>query len=563
MRYAKEKRSGAEIPASKAVSGRTYACPNCGEEVFLRSGTWRAWHFAHRSGRADPECDLYYPGSAIGSPLSARNGTDGIPTGGERARIEPLFLGLRVEVATAVGRGDKRRWRLVLVLPKAPTTYGRIRVATGFSYAKELKLFSLSQSQHLIDVSPNAVSFGPEWISDEVDFDYRSAISERLRALAHDRPHAFAASDSKVKAMTPVLTWGDSYFLIWKLSDLAVPAAISVQGLAPYEGWSAALVTLPDEPLLEITEWLHQFGLKMLEAKRQWGVIYPPPMDIDLEGSIVVSQASHVVLGFVETKNSEDHSSTLSIATAATRYDFSAQAGKGHVLEIVRDEIDAKGPLSLQWDQKHLPDVVAAPRLDALNSLPAVNLVCQDTTGGPTARYVFHSADARLALERIRHGQAILRAVTVPRGVVGLLEQRHHNGLWLEAMSLRTLRDPANVTASWALSETQLSELVEVLSDVSSDVKLSFSIFGDYSSPGYIRCANPDAILQPDTRRRIIWYCRANGLGRIASSRVIELATDAELLDIFRRTPPRPHLVAHQNLLVKRLRFTANASDLR
>src|SRR5690349_11676875 len=112
MYYARDKRSGAELSAAAAVANRNYACPTCGEDVYARGGIFRARHFAHRSGRADPNCENYHPGSAIGNPLTPQV-EFGRLHGEERVRIDPLALGLRVESPSSVARGDRRRWRLV------------------------------------------------------------------------------------------------------------------------------------------------------------------------------------------------------------------------------------------------------------------------------------------------------------------------------------------------------------------------------------------------------------------------------------------------------------------
>ncbi|HEV2561720.1 MAG TPA: hypothetical protein VGT78_06230 [Rhizomicrobium sp.] len=300
MQFAKDKRSGVELPAKTAIAGRIYACPVCGEDVYVKGGFIYVRHFAHRSGRADRECENYHGGSAIAHPLTPPSSGQSVFGDEHGIRIDPLKLGFRVEAATSVARGDRRRWRLVLTLPKSPTGIGRLRVPTGFgTQSREVRLFVLSQAAQDIDVNPNTTRFGPEWVSDEVDHAYRESVSDRLDGLVPDSGHAFDASAAKVKPPANNFDWGDSYYIIWKRPDVIIPDALNALHLAGHEGWSAALITLPPEPVDEVAVWLrHLFSLSLRETKRRWGILYPPPIDIDLDDNISVSDAANILLGF-------------------------------------------------------------------------------------------------------------------------------------------------------------------------------------------------------------------------------------------------------------------------
>lgn len=363
MQFAKDKLSGVELPAKKAITGRDYICPACGEDVYVKGGRVHVRHFAHYSRRADPDCENYHPGTAIGDPLSPQSEFPRGLAGNHNARIDPLKLSLRVESPKTVTHGNARRWRLILTLPKSPTGIGRMRVPTGFGgEIKEVRLISLIHGAQDINISPNATRFGPDWVSDDVDFDYREVVSSRVEGFEQDRAQAFAASAAKVKPLAPCFVWGDSYYIIWKRTDLIIPEMLSAQLLATYEEWSAAFIVLPTTPDNEIAHWLRcSFRLQIQVAKRQWGIVYPPPIDVDLDGNILVPEAQCVIIGFVDEENDDDGPSTLSISTSATRCESSTERspleaslkGDLHKLRMYRNRwVHVSDP----WDDQELID---------------------------------------------------------------------------------------------------------------------------------------------------------------------------------------------------------------
>lgn len=562
MQFAKDKNLGAELPAKKAIIGRTYACPVCGEDVYVRGGFIRVRHFAHRSGRADPDCENYHGGSAIGHPLTVSRDGHGGFTSEEPPRIDAPSLGLRVEPASSIARGDRRRWRLVFTLPKSLTGFGRLRVPTGFgTQSREIRLFALSQAAQEIDVSPNARRFGPEWISDEVDHAYRDAVSDRLEGLSPECGHAFVAGTAKVKYRADYFEWGESYYIIWKRIDFVVPDALSPHMLALYEGWSAALVTLPTTAADDVADWLRSaFALRIQETKRQWGILYPPPIEMDMDDTISVCEATSIVLGFIETGLVASAESRLTVATTVTQQQVSTRAGVSTLLHVARDALDVRGLLRLQWGKKQLPSIRAASlALDPGSLLPRVVLRIRDSGVGHFQELYLHRPEARHALDRVRQRHAELLALTVPRQLIGQLEQRSGGGPWKRLLSLGLDTNNTHREASWSVPADQMNIIVEALVDLDNDVRLTFRTYGQYNAFTQRRHPILHPRLSPDTRRRLAWYCRANGMARLPAHHPIEALSDTDLVETFRVGSPQSHLVAHRNFLEQRLRVEGYA----
>jgi hypothetical protein len=59
MLDARELRSGKLVAASKARRGGIYECPLCRARVYLRDGSYRQAHFAHRKGEGSDDCERF------------------------------------------------------------------------------------------------------------------------------------------------------------------------------------------------------------------------------------------------------------------------------------------------------------------------------------------------------------------------------------------------------------------------------------------------------------------------------------------------------------------------
>lgn len=545
MLYARDKRTGQDVPASKAKQYGAYVCPTCREEVMLRAGGIRVRHFAHRSGRADPDCDRYYPGSAISNPLNSPTARLGDST----AHIDPLSLGVRIEAPSKSVRHSPRQWRLVLVLPKAPSSIGQLRLPVG-KFSRTVRLHELAYAGKEFDVSPQLTRFGPEWVSDDADYDYRDAVTNRINGFDGNITQAFAITGGRIKPHVPTLTWGDSYVLIQRGESITVPDLINPVTLAPHDGWSATVVSLPVAPDESIKTWLDaDCGLRVANNKRQWGVLYPPPVRIDANGDIEVYPNTSLALGFVETGDATESPADLLIQAGGERHMAVLKREQTHLYAIARDGGDARLPLHLQWGGKGLPAIVAVPPPDPVrDGFPEVVLHLRRSDGD--MRIALHHADARHALDDLRRGRSELLALTVPQGITGRLRAHPHRGPSKDVLLIAE-REVDDRAGSWALSVDQREVLSALLCDATADIHLSFGAFGYYAAASVLTATALPATMSSTLRRRIRWYvCAHGGLRGISS---IDRASDDRLVKFLQQRTPLPHLTAHRNVLLKQI----------
>ena len=251
MERASDRAGGQLIHAESPQARRGgLVCPCCKAPVNLRRGFYRAAYFAHKSGRADPECELYHsiPDYAHITRVFAGETSGQIDAGGEHipSQGEPeLFL----EVSPAL------RARLFLLVPKtpeSPTWSGTIRLSTSRG-ERQFKQHQLTVDEY-VEVEAHGQDYSLEVLGDVAD-DYRSVLSHGVRGLDREI-NLFRASQSKSRRLGPsdVLRWGDTLWLLigtedafQKLTSSKFAKTLNSRELEFHRDWRAVEVDLPDE----------------------------------------------------------------------------------------------------------------------------------------------------------------------------------------------------------------------------------------------------------------------------------------------------------------------------
>jgi hypothetical protein len=269
MYVAKERRTGQIVSAYEATPYGSYRCPTCKADVFLRSGRYRATHFAHMPGQGKPECDDFHPTDDL------RHHWQSNVFGPQGPAVDPLRLGIELEPDRDVRRGAKK-WGLRLTVPKSHDPHGDVSIDLGGGDVRKISLVGLSQGARTYRADPAAPDFGAVWVSPEVRPAYRAAIVHRVPGLSHRFVTAFAAVGHKFKPQCNILRWGESYYFVWRSSmSVLVPSSLLHHSFAENQGWSCSLLALPDKADPEVAAWLERVcDLQITRSKREWALVF-------------------------------------------------------------------------------------------------------------------------------------------------------------------------------------------------------------------------------------------------------------------------------------------------
>ena len=185
MWYAIETKTGKWVHADDGLRYRTYRCPVCRGEVFLRSGQHYARHFAHRHETAKPECALYTPGESQLDPhrMPAHPFTDDDRVARDKLRIFPPEVCIEVEERQSSARGQLPRWNLCVTIPKSIDGRGTINFDFGAASLRKIALSKLFGGPVTYPADPDAGDFKAVWCSPETNPAYQEIITERRSGL--------------------------------------------------------------------------------------------------------------------------------------------------------------------------------------------------------------------------------------------------------------------------------------------------------------------------------------------------------------------------------------------
>lgn len=540
MYFAREARTRNLVHANDAVSYRDYTCPNCHASVFVRKGDNRAAHFAHRSSAALPSCYLYHPSDDLLAPVSPE------PQGGRRdadEAIKPLSLHLAVLPAQP-GAKALPAWGLELTVPKAHSSRGEIMLDCGPGNIVRISMAKLATGPQTYVALPDAEFYRASWASREVDGEYAERVKAPLSGLDPARVTAFDLSSGKQKRRAPFLTWGETYYFVFKgTSQVELPLAIQSFALAPSYGWKCVLVTLPSRRDEQLEEWLTEAtGLQLKGERRRWAVVYPPLAGIDEFGDLILSTTGDAILGF-RTGQRTQPASLLRVRSGQGSANLSFVPAEWCFVTVAPDKQEARA--DLMWDGRPLQGLVFCDQKGRV--LPEARLAVE--SGGSTVSVSLHTGRASQLLAEVRHGNAAIGAIYLGRGVRGVFRWRAAGDFDWTEVTLPS--DTASETAEVAATLGQIGLINEKLRDPQTDVHLDCSVFGEWLSLG--RAPTPIsevARVAEATRSRVLWLLAASGIpsrswhGRAPDDRdgLVGALTAAKV---------PAHLIAHRRALTK------------
>jgi len=541
-------RQGRLIGTREAMPHRFYSCPVCSAEVFLRRGRKYQHHFAHRSNRGTPECELFHPNDYIDtvwkSPASQSTGN--APT----RVIPPLSLGIQLEPEAKIKGRKLRRWSLNLTVPKSDDGHGRITIDFGTGRPRTFDLSRLMLEPYTAVAGLDAPEFGASWISPEVRRNYRDAVDERIPGLDRTLVNVFATTGAKNKPRADSLTWGNSYYFVWHSNLLSeIHRGLSALLLAPEADWRCALVTLPDDEEAEAKAWLDEFaGLSFNQQRRVFGVLLPAPCGLDVFGRSTIADAGKLLVGLNLGHSDHDGGRKFSASIGKEHAAASISGSGRHLFEI--EAVLGKSALALQLDDAYLPSL--APYVEeAEQHVSEVAIVVRSQDGKTTRRFALHRTEAAVALREVRAGQLALVGLSSPQGVGGEFRWRVPPLIGWQCLALFTSHES---TPSVAASPDELQKINSLLQNRSLDVQLDGGPFGAFYDAGLTQKADRRIrVLSPQIRQRLVWLCKSArvfiGPGKVP---VDHLSDDALAVAFESLTVP-PALTAHKTSLQRAL----------
>lgn len=257
-------------------------------------------YFAHKSGRADPKCELYHsvPDYAQVTRISEPR-ERGAHAHGPSPRDPELFL----EVSPAL------QAKLLLLVPKAenlPKWSGAVRLET-FRGERQFTQEQLNVDEY-VEVEPRSQDYSMELWGQVAD-EYRSIISQRVRGL-DSGISIFRAAQSRSRRLGPsdVLRWGESLWLLvgteetyGKVCSLFLDRSLAIRDIHIRGDWRSIEVDLPDETELSIeakTAFSELFQREIRNALPDLLLLQPLPHHFTEGGEWVVPAGTTRILLF-------------------------------------------------------------------------------------------------------------------------------------------------------------------------------------------------------------------------------------------------------------------------
>jgi len=455
------------------------------------------------------------------------------------------YIAIAIEGQMERVQNTGRRWQFGIVIPKAFVGLGQLKIETGFGPLKLLRLSTLSLGQEFVPINVSG-HYGIKWVSDEVDHDYKSAVQQDIDKIMPNDGYVFTGS-GKIRSQIGILTWGDNYIFVWKNPDYSIPNTVDHYFIAGNGDWCAAVVTLPTDQDETVEAWLRdQFGAAITTGARQWGILYPPPLDRDTDGNITVGSLSELFLGFAD-EGDEDRSEDA-IATHIEKQTVTIRPGadQKRVASIaIPSELD-NYPLTLTWGERTLQPILRERRRQ---SEQAVEFAFR-TTNGPV-KIALHKAAARGILSQVRARNADVLSVHIPQGIVGTLNIREGMLGWTEMARFECI-DRAST-----LNDEQIATLMTWLRKRTVDVRLIFGCFGEFTASAENSIPTHTA-LSKGLRERLEWYLRFTGKG--SASYGIASLSHAAIVAAVGAPNQNPTAVARQNQLLNELKVRLGAT---
>ena len=547
MWYAIDVRTGKQIHADNGSRYRTYRCPVCEGEVFLRGGQHYAHHFAHRHATAKPECELYTPGKSRIDPhrAPAHPFTYEGRVAKDKLGITPPSICIEVENRQLSGRGRIPRWSLCIAIPKSVDGRGRISFDLGAASPRTIALSKLFGGPATYPANPDANDFKAVWCSPETDPAYRDIISERRPGLNKQGVTPFMSVRGRYKPRARRLVWGRAYYFVWPKSfDPKFPSALDVLAFEKIKDWSCVLCALPESRDDILADWLDRVcSVDIESSSATWSLLYPFLSAYAYNGDIEIPAIGPLIVGCNQTGETDEVKTKAYAIVNGERIETQVPDQSKSVValtfsDIIPDVFELAGNHQVSFSFR-------APEVQSFGDHSIAWGEFESATRG-WIRVPMHTPGARRWLEEVRANRAQLNGITLPEAFRGELAWRSNPiAAWNRSPLNRNYVEGRRWLHQVKLGRDELELIQSVLKSTGDEVLLSFRGLGEHHFLSVEAEDDRVVRLSRRLRNRMLWLQKEISLVYGDGQPVADNVSDHDLVQCFLALTPPTSLAGH------------------
>lgn len=527
----------ARLELASTTSGRgQYSCPVCKARVGHRSGAKRAAYFAHWPGEGTPKCENFAPGH-YGQYLQD-----------QAAAAQKKKMELRLLIPTGEGRAG---WSLELVLPPCRACRATVLLDVG-GRIQPLNMLGMP-SRRCVTAEFSAKPYRIVSFDGKPDPSFEFGVERECPGLPLSGAAAFTASGRGALKSFPraqELRSSETFALLWnELAERELHAELSVDKLQGRQGWSLALVTIPDSPSPECAAWLQSFTGLSLAPPRPSVILAWPFLARSCSVNSVECFNSDIALlsAGAMPVGEQDQGPTIQVQSASGRL-----LAKGVERSLTLFAFKPGGVQRFKVEAE-VPGIIEEYFSFSLHQglpqrYPEVELVFTTAEGGRQIVPLHRKRCAEVAAKARKQGMR-LEYLSMPPGAKGMLRVDGPGGRSVTALFSEGVDSPHNRHMCLP-PPSALAKLASVLADSTCSVEIDFRGLGRLYLAGVRTCVNPG-----EDRRNLPPVLRSRLLSFMLQLRLAVPAAvhgdDTALVEALATLRPEPSLVPHYRSLVK------------
>lgn len=214
--------------------------------VIFRSGAKRKKHFGHWPGWGSPECENF---------ISSQYGQN------SEGSVLTTVIRRRMDLRLMITRGQRAAWWLELAVPACRVCDATVTIDVG-GRLQHLDMRGLAKGAR-VTAELSVENYRIVSYSDRADPTFTASMDRECPGLPSSGAAVFSASGREGATGFPraqELRGWETYAFLWCENSAPVfPDELVLDRFQSREGWSLALVTLPEKPTEECMEWLRDF----------------------------------------------------------------------------------------------------------------------------------------------------------------------------------------------------------------------------------------------------------------------------------------------------------------